>query len=240
MVNESVYIDVPSPALRIMQLLENAGFEAWCVGGFVRDSLMGLPAHDVDLASNATWQQLEALCEAAAIPVRRIGVKHGTLTVLLEGEALEVTTYRIDGSYSDGRHPDSVSVARSIEEDLRRRDFTINAMAYHPQRGLLDPFGGRKDIEQSVIRTVGDPRKRFSEDALRILRACRFVAQLGFALETETFQAALAQKSLLGGVAVERVRDEMERLLPRGSHVHDALMSTVDILAFPFSPNWWP
>lgn len=233
MVNESVHIDVPSPALRIMQLLENAGFEAWCVGGFVRDSLMGLPAHDVDLASNATWQQLEALCEAASIPVRRIGVKHGTLTVLLEGEALEVTTYRIDGSYSDGRHPDSVSVARSIEEDLRRRDFTINAMAYHPQRGLLDPFGGRKDIEQSVIRTVGDPRKRFSEDALRILRACRFVAQLGFALETETFQAALAQKSLLGGVAVERVRDEMERLL-LGSHVHDALMSTVDILAFPF------
>ena len=206
MVNESVHIDVPSPALRIMQLLENAGFEAWCVGGFVRDSLMGLPAHDVDLASNATWQQLEALCEAASLPVRRIGVKHGTLTVLLEGEALEVTTYRIDGSYSDGRHPDSVSIARSIEEDLRRRDFTINAMAYHPQRGLLDPFGGRKDIEQSVIRTVGDPRKRFSEDALRILRACRFV---------------------------ERVRDEMERLL-LGSHVHDALMSTVDILAFPF------
>lgn len=233
MADKSVHIVVPSPALQVIQLLEDAGFEAWCVGGFVRDSLMELPAHDVDLTSSATWQQLEALCDAASIPVRRIGVKHGTLTVLLDGEALEVTTYRIDGAYSDGRHPDSVSAARSIEEDLRRRDFTINAMAYHPQRGLLDPFGGREDIEQGIIRTVGDPRKRFSEDALRILRACRFASQLGFALETETFEAALSQKNLLGTVAVERVRDEMERFL-LGAHVHDALLKTVDILAFPF------
>lgn len=233
MVDRSVDISIPSPALQVISLLESAGFEAWCVGGFVRDSLMGRQVHDVDLASNASWQQLEELCEAASIPVRRIGVKHGTLTVLLEGEALEVTTYRIDGAYSDGRHPDSVSIARSIEEDLRRRDFTINAMAYHPQRGLLDPFGGRTDIQQGIIRAVGEPRKRFSEDALRILRACRFSAQLGFALESETFQAALSQKSLLGGVATERVRDEMERFL-LGDHVHDALLKTVDILAFPF------
>lgn len=226
-------IDVPSPARTVIQLLEDAGFEAWCVGGFVRDAVMGRPAHDVDLASNASWQQLKALCDSAGIPVREIGVKHGTLTVLLEGEALEVTTYRIDGAYSDGRHPDQVSAARNIEEDLKRRDFTINAMAYHPERGLLDPFGGQRDIEAGVIRTVGNPRERFKEDALRILRACRFVSQLGFQMDEATFQAALSQKSLLGGVAVERVRDEMERFL-LGAHVHDALLGTVDILAFPF------
>lgn len=226
-------IDVPSPARTVIQLLEDAGFEAWCVGGFVRDAVMGRPAHDVDLASNASWQQLKALCDSARIPVREIGVKHGTLTVLLEGEALEVTTYRIDGAYSDGRHPDQVSAARNIEEDLKRRDFTINAMAYHPERGLLDPFGGQCDIEAGVIRTVGNPRERFKEDALRILRACRFVSQLGFQMNEATFQAALSQKSLLGGVAMERMRDEMERFL-LGAHVHDALLGTVDILAFPF------
>lgn len=226
-------ISVPSPALTVIQLLENAGFEAWCVGGFVRDSLMGHPAHDVDLASSATWQQLKKLCDDAGIPVREIGTKHGTLTVLPEGEVIEVTTYRIDGSYSDGRHPDNVTTARSIEEDLGRRDFTINAMAYHPERGLLDPFGGQNDIAAGLIRTVGNPRERFSEDALRILRACRFVSQLGFSLEEATFQAALSQKNLLSGVAVERVRDEMERFL-LGDFVHDALLRTVDILSFPF------
>lgn len=231
--DNSIHICIPSPALQIISLLEDAGFEAWCVGGFVRDSIMGRPVHDVDLASSASWQQLKQLCEGAGIRTREIGIKHGTLTVLLDDEAIEVTTYRIDGAYSDNRHPDSVTAARSIEEDLKRRDFTINAMAYHPVRGLLDPFGGREDIERGLIRTVGDPRKRFQEDALRILRGCRFASQLGFQMDETAFQAALSQKSLLANVAKERIYDEMERLL-LGAHVHDALMRCSGILAFPF------
>ncbi len=159
------------------------------------------------------------------------GVAHGTLTVVCEGEPLEITTYRTDGVYSDGRHPDSVAPASSIEEDLQRRDFTINALAYHPARGIIDPFGGLADMERGVLRCVGDPATRFSEDALRILRACRFASQLGVAIDPATFEAMIACKNLLRQVSGERVYRELERFVC-GDYVHDALMACVDVLAF--------
>ena len=164
---------------------------------------------------------------ARGVPTRRLetGVAHGTLTVACEGEPLEITTYRTDGVYSDGRHPDSVAPASSIEEDLQRRDFTINALAYHPARGIIDPFGGLDDMERGVLRCVGNPATRFSEDALRILRACRFASQLGVAIDPATFEAMIACKNLLRQVS------ELERFVC-GDYVHDALMACVDVLAF--------
>jgi tRNA nucleotidyltransferase (CCA-adding enzyme) len=146
-------------------------------------------------------------------------------------EAFEVTTYRTESTYSDGRHPDSVLPARSIEEDLQRRDFTINAMAFHPTRGLLDPYGGLNDLTNALVCSVGDPLQRFSEDALRILRGCRFSSQLGFSLEENTFQAMLYKKHLLRKISGERIYSELERFVC-GPFVHDALLNCVDVLSF--------
>lgn len=221
---------IPSNALAVIHTLENAGFQAWCVGGFVRDALLGRTVSDVDIATNALWGQTEQTCAAAGMRVHRTGTQHGTVTVVCGDEAFEVTTYRVDGTYSDARHPDSVRFVRSIEEDLARRDFTINAMAYHPQRGLLDPFGGKSDLAAGVIRTVGDPVQRFDEDALRILRACRFVAQLGFSLDGPTFRAMAENKGLVLKVSTERVRFELEKLV-LGAHAGDALVACADVLA---------
>ena len=222
---------LPPVALTTLEVLEGGGFEAWCVGGFVRDALLGRSVHDVDVATSARWQEAQRLFEAAGFATHETGVAHGTLTVVVGGEPVEVTTYRVDGAYRDGRHPDAVSFAHSIEEDLSRRDFTVNAMAFHPERGLLDPFGGQADLAAGVLRTVGDPHKRFSEDALRILRGCRFASQLGFALEDETGAAAVSQKSLLARVSAERILHELDGLLC-GEHVHDALLGTADVLSF--------
>lgn len=221
---------LPSQALRALSLLEESGYEAWCVGGFVRDSLIGRACADIDIATDAPWQEVQRIFEAAECHTRETGTAHGTITVIIDGIAFEITTYRIDGAYLDGRHPEQVMPTRSIEEDLVRRDFTINALAYHPKRGLLDPFGGRADLESGILRTVGDPKKRFSEDALRILRACRFSSQLGFALEEETFATALSHKHLLNRIAAERIASELDRLLC-GEHARDALMETVEILS---------
>ena len=222
---------LPPSALTVLEVLEEGGFEAWCVGGFVRDALLGRPLHDVDVATDARWQEAQSLFAAAGLRTHEAGVAHGTLTVVAGGEPLEVTTYRVDGPYGDGRHPDAVSFSTSIEEDLARRDYTVNALAYHPQRGLLDPFGGLADLGAGVLRTVGDPRKRFEEDALRILRGCRFVSQLGFVLEEETWAAAVSQKSLLARVSVERIRAELDGLLC-GAHAREALLGCVDVLSF--------
>lgn len=221
---------VSSAALRLLRTLEQAGFEAWFVGGFVRDSLLGNPVADVDIACSARWEQTENACSAAGMHVHQTGIKHGTLTVVCQNETFEVTTYRIDGAYSDARHPDSVQFGCSIEEDLARRDFTINAMAYHPDRGILDPFGGRNDASARIIRTVGDPRLRFDEDALRILRACRFSSQLGFPIDKDTFDAMLAKKSLLLKVSAERIASELEKLL-LGAHATETILETVDVLS---------
>ena len=222
---------LPSPARRTIDALEEGGYESWCVGGFVRDALMGRPVHDVDIATAAPWQEASRVLAAAGARVHETGTAHGTITAVVDGEPIEVTTFRVDGTYRDGRHPDSVTFVSSIEEDLARRDFTVNALAYHPRRGILDPFGGRGDLEAGVLRAVGDPRRRFEEDALRILRACRFASQLGFALDEAAYQAAVSQKSLLARMSRERIARELDGFVC-GDHVHDALLATVDILSF--------
>lgn len=226
----TLHVEIPAHGHAALDALEKAGFEAWYVGGFVRDSLMGRSPADFDLASSALWSDAKHALERRGFIVRETGTAHGTITAVLGERALEVTTYRTDGAYSDARRPDSVSFVRTIEEDLARRDFTINALAYHPERGLIDPYGGRDDIEAGIIRTVGEAHRRFSEDALRMLRACRFVSTLGFSLEETTYQAMLEEKTRMVGLAAERVTAELHELL-LGEHVHDALMGTVDVLA---------
>ncbi len=223
-------LPVPPQARRVIEVLEAAGFEAWCVGGFVRDSLLGRPVSDIDIACSALWPQTEEACLAAGMRVHRTGEKHGTVTVVCDDAAFEVTTFRVDGAYSDARHPDEVRFVRSLKEDLARRDFTINAMAYHPLRGLADPFGGLEDARRGIIRTVGDPAQRFGEDALRILRACRFSSQLGFSLDGATYQAMLEGKRGLLRVSSERITAELQKLL-LGDNVRDALLRTVDVLS---------
>ena len=224
-------IALPPTALCVLDVLEGAGHEAWAVGGCVRDALLGRPSGDVDVASSATWREAQRAFEARGLRTHETGTKHGTLTVIADGSPVEVTTYRADGPYDeDARHPKSVSFVRSIEEDLARRDFTMNALAYHPRRGLLDPYGGRADLDAGIIRAVGDPARRFSEDAFRILRACRFAAQLGFRIEEKTFEGMLANKGLLVRVSAERTTREIEKLLV-GRFAGSALTSCVDVLA---------
>ena len=241
--NRDISIPVNDATRKVLHILEEEGLEAWMVGGCVRDALLGRPVNDVDIACSGLWQQTQAAIEAAGCLAFETGVAHGTLTALVEGETFEVTTYRVDGSYSDGRHPDSVSPARFIEEDLARRDFTVNALAYHPERGLFDPFGGRADLEAGVLRAVGDPKLRFAEDELRVLRGARFASQLGFAIEPETLKAMRAQCGLpetglpdtaaadagLHHVAAERIALELTGLLC-GDYVHDALMRYADVI----------
>ena len=229
-VSENAFSHLPDAAIRIVSILEAGGFEAWFVGGFVRDALLGRPCSDIDIASNASWQQAQALFEAAGFKTHETGVAHGTLTVLVGNEAFEVTTYRRDGAYSDSRHPSSVEFVSSIEEDLARRDFTMNAIAFHPLRGLLDPYGGVGDLQSKTIRAVGDPAKRFSEDALRILRACRFAAQLGFDIEDETLFGMLSNKGIVYRVSAERVTHELDRLLT-APFAGSALVKYVDVLS---------
>ena len=198
-------------AAKALALLRGAGYEAWIVGGCVRDALLGLAPKDYDLATSALPEQTKAVF--AGRPVVETGLRHGTVTVLLEGEPLEITTYRVDGAYSDARHPDEVTFTRSLREDAARRDFTINAMAYAPGAGLQDFFGGREDLARGLIRAVGTAEQRFREDALRILRALRFAAVLDFTLEGETDRAARACAPLLAGVSAERVSGELGKLL---------------------------
>ena len=168
--------EIPSKVETIIHTLEAAGFEAYAVGGCVRDALLGRTPNDWDITTSATPEQVKALFHRTV----DTGIAHGTVTVLLDKDGFEVTTYRVDGEYEDGRHPKEVTFTASLEEDLKRRDFTINAMAYNPKKGLVDLFGGQEDLEKKVIRCVGDPLERFTEDALRIMRAVRFSAQLGF------------------------------------------------------------
>lgn len=230
--DDAIAINIQREAFDLLDALENAGFEAWFVGGCVRDAIMGRSINDVDIACSAHWADSKHALERSGIKVVETGTQHGTITAILEnGASFEITTYRSDSTYSDCRHPDHVEFVSSIEEDLKRRDFTMNAMAWHPVRGLIDIYGGVNDIESKLIRTVGDPVTRFHEDALRILRACRFSSQLGFAIEGETFQAMQANKCYLDRVSAERVTHELDELL-LGDHVHDALLATVNVLAF--------
>ena len=204
-------IRIPENAKKIIGLLEEAGYEAFVVGGCVRDAVFGRTPSDWDITTQALPEEmLTVFRDLHVVPT---GLKHGTVTVVMDGENYEVTTYRVDGEYKDSRHPESVEFVRDITEDLSRRDFTINAMAYSDERGFVDHFGGMEDLERGVIRCVGDPEKRFSEDALRILRCVRFASQLGFSIEEETARAIYDTLPLLGNIAAERIRVEFEKLL---------------------------
>lgn len=220
---------VPTCALAVIALLESAGYETWLVGGFVRDLLLGRPIHDLDLATAAPWRTVKELALAAGYAAHETGIAHGTLTVVANNTALEITTFRKEGAYTDHRHPATVEFTNSIEEDLARRDLTINAMAFHPNRGILDPFGGQDDLRTRTIRCVGDASKRFSEDALRILRALRFSSQLGFALDPGTAKAAMTLREDLKLIANERIEDELTKLLC-GPDVYRVLMDHTSIL----------
>ncbi len=224
---------IPQEAFDVLGILEDAGYEAWFVGGCVRDALLGRPVGDIDIACSAHWEDSKDVLERAGLKVAETGVLHGTITAILEsGSAFEITTYRTDSATSaDCRHPDHVTFVSSIEEDLQRRDFTMNAIAWHPARGIRDPFGGIKDIEAKRIRAVGDPVARFHEDALRILRACRFVSQLGFTLEDSTYQAMVSNKCYLDRISRERITEELNKML-LGDFIHDALLQTIDVVAF--------
>lgn len=220
---------LPSQVLAIMDALEDAGHEAWLVGGFVRDALRGVTPHDADLATDALWQEVSAAARARGFDVIETGTKHGTVTVVVDGCACEVTTFRTEDGYADHRHPDAVHFVSTIEEDLARRDFTVNAMAFHPHRGLVDPFDGQHDLAHRIIRCVRDPRERFEEDALRIVRALRFASQLGFWIDPDTEIALRENAGLLADVAGERLDDELTRLLC-GAAVRATLMRYPDVL----------
>ena len=206
----------PPRALAVLRALEAAGLEAWFVGGWVRDALMGAPCHDVDICCSGTWQESERVLRAAGIAVIESGTRFGGITAVVEGERIEVTSYRLDGFYADGRHPESITVASRVEDDLARRDFTVNAMAWHPERGLLDVYDGRGDIRRKIIRAVGEPERRFTEDALRMLRAVRFACRLDFAMDPATAAALKACAPLLDQVASERVGVELSGILATG------------------------
>lgn len=226
----SAIIPLPRYAVQALATLEDAGFESWVVGGYVRDALLDRSSADIDIATQARWQDVQRVFEVHGFRTHETGTAHGTLTVIVDEQALEITTYRADGAYDDARHPKQVSFVRTIDEDLARRDFTINALAYHPVRGLFDPYGGSADLQAGTIRAVGDPARRFSEDALRMLRACRFASELGFAIEPATFEGMLANKGLLPRISAERITHELQRLL-LGAHAGDAIVATADVLA---------
>lgn len=195
----------------LLDELHRAGFGAYAVGGCVRDSLLGLAPHDWDLCTAARpGQVMELFGEDRCIPT---GLQHGTVTVKRDGKLYEITTFRTEGRYSDGRHPDSVAFVPDLREDLARRDFTINAMAYSAEEGLCDPFGGREDLARGVVRAVGEPLRRFGEDALRILRLYRFAARFGFAIDEATEAAAKQLASHLDCVSAERIEEELNKLL---------------------------
>ncbi len=220
---------IPGNAARVMRRLREAGWEASAVGGCVRDSLLGRAPKDWDICTNARPEEMRRVFEGWHTV--DTGLKHGTLTVVLDHEPFEVTTYRTDGVYTDHRHPDAVSFVSELREDLSRRDFTVNAMAWNPEDGLIDLFGGQEDLRRQVIRCVGDPMARFEEDALRMLRGLRFASVYRFAIEEETARAIHAKHRDLGRVAAERIRVELSKLLC-GAGAEDILRAYPDVITF--------
>ena len=198
---------IPPEIQFIIERLQKSGFEAYLVGGCVRDMLMDITPHDYDITTSASPEIILSLFEKT-VPT---GIKHGTVTVINGGFAAEVTTYRTDGEYSDHRRPERVTFVKSLKEDLARRDFTVNAIAYNENEGIKDFFGGREDIKNKILRAVGEPKKRFCEDALRILRLFRFASVLGFKPETETLKAALNCAPLLESISAERISSELRK-----------------------------
>ena len=215
-------------AAALLDTLHTAGYAAYAVGGCVRDSLLGRTAHDWDLCTSALPQQvMELFGTEQCIPT---GLQHGTVTIKYGGQLYETTTFRTEGSYTDGRHPDAVQFVPDVREDLARRDFTINAMAYNEAEGLVDPFGGQKDLQNGLLRAVGEPQQRFTEDALRILRLYRFAARFGFALDAATARAARQLAPHLDCISAERIQEELAKLLTApqpGAYLEPAVLAVV-------------
>ena len=217
-------------AKKLIELLLSAGYDAYAVGGCVRDSIIGREVGDIDITTSATPKEVETVLDSNGIRYIETGIKHGTVTAVFDGENIEITTFRTDGDYLDNRHPENVSFVRDIKEDLSRRDFTMNAIAYNDKKGIVDLFCGKEDIENSLIRAVGDPDKRFKEDALRIMRAIRFASVLGFDIEKETKKAIFDNKELLNDISSERIFKELIQLL-LGDNCEKVLLEYRDIIA---------
>lgn len=212
----------------ILERLESSGHRADIVGGPVRDFLLGKSPDDYDITTSASPEETKRVF--SDLRTVDTGIKHGTVSLILDGVQYEVTTYRIDGEYKDSRHPECVTFTKEIEEDLRRRDFTMNAIAYSPRHGITDPYGGREDTANGVIRAVGEPYLRFTEDALRILRGVRFSATLGFTVEAETKKAMLDTRRLLGNVSVERIYVELKKMIS-GAYSYPVFTEFSDIIS---------
>ena len=204
-------MDMPKNVDTAINLLQSAGFEAYAVGGCVRDSLLGKTPNDWDITTSAKPEDMKSVF--AEFHCIDTGIKHGTVTVVIDGEPLEITTFRLDGEYEDNRHPKSVTFTSNLGADLGRRDFTVNAMAYSKMTGTVDLFGGQNDLKNGIIRCVGDPDRRFNEDALRILRALRFASALDFEIEEKTAQSLLKNRALLGNISEERIAKELLKLV---------------------------
>ncbi len=214
-------------AEKAINCLHIAGYEAYAVGGCVRDMIMGQKYQDTDITTSALPEEIkDTFSDFRTVDT---GIKHGTVTVIINGTPLEITTYRIEKGYSDGRHPDEVVFTRSLEEDLKRRDFTVNSIAYSTENGFIDPFGGKEDIERKIIRCVGNPAERFAEDSLRILRGLRFSSVLGFEIEKNTADAMRECKELLNIISKERIFSELSKLLC-GKNVREVIVNYSDIL----------
>ena len=224
-------VGIPGPVREILETLEAAGHRAWCVGGCVRDALLGRIPEDWDVTTAARPEETMALFGGRAVPT---GLRHGTVTVRTAAGGVEVTTLRRDGAYRDHRRPESVTFTDSLEEDLRRRDFTVNALTLDLRGTLQDPLGGRADLAAGVLRCVGDPDRRFDEDALRILRGARFAAQLGFAIHPDTAAAIHRNRALLGDIAPERIWTELKKLMT-GAHAAEVLRAYPDVIGV-----FWP
>lgn len=206
---KNIQIKLPEPVGTILKTLRDTGFEAYAVGGCVRDSILGVTPKDWDITTSATPLETKALFKRTI----DTGIQHGTVTVMINGEGYEVTTYRVDGKYTDGRHPQEVTFTASLIEDLKRRDFTINAMAYNEEHGVVDCFGGTDDLERGIIRCVGDAKERFSEDALRMLRAVRFSGVLGFDICDDTLAAIKEMAAAITKISRERIQAELDKLI---------------------------
>ena len=227
--NSDFKIELPKYIKSLIDLLNSKGYEAYAVGGCVRDCVMGRLPNDFDMTTNATPDEmLTVFCEYKVIET---GLKHGTLTVISENIPVEITTYRVDGEYHDSRHPDKVYFTRNLKDDVSRRDFTVNAMAYNDKTGIVDFYGGIDDIKKKLIMAVGDADKRFKEDALRIIRALRFASVLGFDIEEKTAFAASENAELLKNISAERINVELKKLL-QGNNAINILKEYSDILAF--------
>ncbi len=229
-------INLPHRATKALEMLNNSGYEAYVVGGCVRDGLMGRNMGDIDITTNALPRQTSRVFSGCKVV--ETGLKHGTVTVFIDGCPMEITTYRTESGYSDSRHPDSVSFTKNLREDCARRDFTINSICYNPAAGCVDYFGGITDIENKIIRCVGNPKQRFEEDALRILRAVRFASALDFSIEENTRKALFACKDLLKNISAERIYCELLKLLC-GDNIKKILLEYTDILAV-FIPEILP